>query len=50
MLSLSLSTRYGTLFGNTLTHAPAAFPDLDHFADVSKMILNTMPAIETRHL
>ena len=26
----------------------AAFSDLDHFADVSKMILNTMPAVETR--
>ena len=29
--------------------AHAAFTNLDHFADVSKMILNTLPAVETRH-
>lgn len=29
--------------------APATFSDLDHFADVSKMILNAVSTIETGH-
>src|SRR5664280_1632626 len=35
---------------HNLDFPDCAIPNLDHFADVSKMVINMMPAIETRQL